>query len=342
MYVIMAEKISFYGLSGSGKSCFIFAMSQALSQGIQLSDEQLLQVITPDPRQMLRLYKAYEKMVNGSWPAGTDVSVTYNFNVRKALDLLMSIEITDFRGGLLDSLEEDDQEEQEKLFKSYKDSSVLLFFFGADKVKSAMQGNTSALMNFLHFNTLYESYLSSSPNGRNTPVMVIISKSDMLTQSELSQAYAFVKNRMAQLFGKGTNLTVGITAVSLGRNLINDGGELEGELDIRATAGNLSIPVLFSLYHIMAMRIENTVGRIASTESSIRSSKNDLGYELSRSAFSRFFVNNEDEIRKRINSHTAALGDEKNLLLKLNSSMTAIKKFLLSGAELYSNGNRIQ
>lgn len=133
MYVIMAEKISFYGLSGSGKSCFIFAMSQALSQGIQLSDEQLLQVITPDPRQMLRLYKAYEKMVNGSWPAGTDVSVTYNFNVRKALDLLMSIEITDFRGGLLDSLEEDDQEEQEKLFKSYKDSSVLLFFLELTK-----------------------------------------------------------------------------------------------------------------------------------------------------------------------------------------------------------------
>ena len=342
MYVIMADKISFYGLSGSGKSCFIFAMSQALSQGIQLSDGELLTVITPDPRQMLRLYKAYEKMLNGYWPASSERSLTYNFNVRKALELLMSIEIMDFRGGLLDSDNDDDIEEQDKLFESYKDSGVLLFFFGADKVKAAMQGDMLARFNFQHFNTLYDNYLSTSPNGRKTPVMVIISKADMLSDNECTQAFVFVKDQMRQLFGKGTNLTVGLAAVSLGRNLINDGGELEGELDIRATAGNLSIPVLFSLFHIMAQRIEKTIGSIASTEGDLRTSKNALGQELSRSAFSRFFGNNENEIRRRINSHNVALGEEKNLLLKLNSSMTAIKNFLLQGTELYINGNRIQ
>lgn len=123
----MADKISFYGLSGAGKSCFIFAMSQALSQGILFSDGELMTVITPDPRQMLKLYKAYEKMVNGSWPQGTDTSVTYNFNVRKALELIMSVDITDFRGGLLDSIEEDDEEEQ-KNYLIHTMNQALYFF----------------------------------------------------------------------------------------------------------------------------------------------------------------------------------------------------------------------
>ena len=227
----MADKISFYGLSGSGKSCFIFAMSQALSQGIEFRDGELMTVITPDPRQMLKLYKAYEKMVDGYWPQGTDVSVTYNFNVRKALELMMSLDITDYRGGLLDSIEEDDEEEQSKLFKSYNESSTLLFFFGADKIKAAMNGDMLARFNFQHFNALYDNYLTCSPKGKDTPVMVVLSKADMLTETEKEQAFTFIKDQMRQLFGQGTNLTVGLTAVSLGKNLTNDNGELEGELD---------------------------------------------------------------------------------------------------------------
>lgn len=337
----MADKISFYGLSGSGKSCFIFAMSQALSQGIQFSDGELMTVITPDPRQMLKLYKAYEKMVNGYWPQGTDISVTYNFNVRKALELMMSVDITDFRGGLLDSIEEDDEEEQKKLFDSYNESSTLLFFFGADKVKAAMNGDMLARFNFQHFNALYENYLTTSSNGKDTPVMVVLSKADMLTDDEKVQAFKFIKDQMRQLFGKGTNRTVGLTAVSLGKNLTNDGGELEGELDIRATSGNLSIPILFSLFHLMANRIEQTVGRISNSESALRSSKNALSKELSRNAFIRFFNNNETSIRSQINNHSTVIGKEKELLNRMNSSMAAIKSYLLSGAEIYINGERI-
>lgn len=337
----MADKISFYGLSGAGKSCFIFAMSQALSQGILFSDGELMTVITPDPRQMLKLYKAYEKMVNGSWPQGTDTSVTYNFNVRKALELMMSVDITDFRGGLLDSIEEDDEEEQKKLFDSYNESSTLLFFFGADKVKSAMLGDMSARFNFQHFNALYESYLTRSTNGKDTPVMVVLSKADMLTDDEKEQAFKFIKDQMRQLFGKGTNRTVGLTAVSLGKNLTNEGGELEGELDIRATAGNLSIPILFSLFNLMARRIEQTIGKISCSESDLRTSQNSLNKELSRNSFVRFFDNNEASIRRQINSHKAVIGKEKELLNRMNSSMSAIKTYLLSGAEIYINGEKI-
>jgi type IV secretory pathway VirB4 component len=62
---------------------------------------------------------------------------------------------------------------------------------------------------------------------------------------------------------------------------------------------------------------------------------------LSRNSFIRFFDNNESSIRVQINRHNTVIGAEKELLNKLNTSMSAIKTYLLSGAEIYINGNRI-
>lgn len=337
----MSDKISIYGLSGSGKSCFIFAMSQALSQGIELSNGELMTVITPDPRQMVRLYKAYEKMTNGFWPAGNTQSMTYNFNVRKALEKLLDIEITDYRGGLLDSDDDDEQEEQAELYQTLNESNTLLFFFGADTIKKAMNGDIHARFNFQYFNTLYDNYLGSSPKARKTPVLLVITKADLMTSDELKQAKTFVKEQMMQFFGRGTNLTVGITAVSLGKNLTNYKGELEGDLDIRATAGNLSIPVLFALYNLMAEKIENTIGCIASAQDNLSSANRALGNELTRSALARFFDNNEKNIRSKIASSTNTLAAKKDQLMKLENSMAAIKSYLLSGADIYINGESV-
>lgn len=337
----MTDKISIYGLSGSGKSCFIFAMSQALSQGIEFSNGELMTVITPDPRQMVRLYKAYDKMVNGYWPAGNTQSITYNFNVRKALEKMLDIEITDYRGGLLDSDDDDDLEEQADLYKSFNDSRALLFFFGADTIKKAFDGDVYARFNFQHFNALYGSYLNSSKDAIKTPILFVISKADLLSSDELQKAKAFIKEQMKQFFGRGTNLTVGITAVSLGRNLSNYKGELEGELDIRANAGNLSIPVLFALYNLMAEKIESTIGSIKSAQSSLSSAQKALAHEQSRSAFIRFFDNNEKSIRSQIDSSNRAFSTNKEMLHRLENSMSSIKSYLLSGAEIYLSGERV-
>lgn len=335
----MAEKISLYGLSRSGKSCFIYAMSQALSQGIELADGEIMNVITPDPRQMLRLYNAYDGMINGSWPKGTDKSFVYNFNVLKSLALLTTIDVEDYRGGLLQDLDEDAQEEQNELYNSFNQSSVLLFFIGADVIKA--KNTPQAILNFGQFASMYTKYLNESNNGAQTPVMVVITKADLLTQQELAQAYETVKDKWRFLFGRGTNLTTGITAVSLGKNLTNEGGVLEGELDIRATAGNLSIPIMFSLYHVMGQKIEASVGKISETESSLNRANGQLNHELSRSSFARFFINKETSIRNQIDAHKANLGRETEILQKLNSSMAAIKEFLLSGAQIYINGERV-
>ena len=70
------------------------------------------------------------------------------------------------------------------------------------------------------------------------------------------------------MFGVGTQITAAITAVTLGRNLSNDNGELEGELIIGPTSGNIHIPILYSLYCVMAKKLEEATSNLRSAESS--------------------------------------------------------------------------
>ncbi len=330
------EKITFYGLGGSGKSCYTFAMAQALSQGIRFSDGQILTVRCPIPMQMTKLHRAYQQLKNGQWPAGNVESVKYNFNCRLALTKMMDFGINDYRGGLLDTCDEDEMDEQEELFKSFEDSNVLLFFIGADTVKGALQGDDEqyAKLNFME--TLYDSYLDRTSDAK-TPIMIVISKSDMLSETEKIQAKDLILDALQDLFGTGTNLTTAITMVTLGKNLKNDQGELEGELIIGPTQGNIHIPILYSLFCVISNRIEESIGKLDSAQRTYTSSQNEMSQEMKRSAFARFFSSKESDIRERINDCNRIIGSEKEKLHKLSETIAKIKPILLSGADVYIN-----
>lgn len=331
------EKITFYGLSGSGKSCYTFAMAQALSQGIRFSDGQILTVRCPFPMQMVKLHKAYQQMKNGQWPAGNVESVKYNFNCRLALGKIMDFGINDYRGGLLDTCDEDEIEEQEELFRSFEDSEVLLFFIGADTIKQALNGDDEQQAKLDFMGILYENFLDRTNDSR-TPIMIVISKSDLLSEVEKIQAKKLVLEALQSMFGTGTNLTAAITMVTLGRNLKNDQGELEGELIIGPTQGNIHIPILYSLFCVISNRIEESIGKLNSAQQSYASAKNAMNQEMNRSAFARFFSSNEKNIRNRINESNRAIGSEKEVLDKLSVTISKIKPLLLSGADVYING----
>ena len=331
------EKISFYGLSGSGKSCYTFAMAQALSQGIRFTDGQILTVRCPIPMQMAKLHKAYQQMINGLWPAGNVESVDYNFNCRLALSKLMDFGLKDYRGGLLDTCDEDEMDEQDELFSSFEDANVLLFFIGADAIKLAMNGdyNQQAKLDFM--GTLYESFLDRTGDAK-TPIMIVISKSDLLSGSEKENAKEFVFRTLQSMFGAGTELTSAITMVTLGKNLSNYQGELEGELIIGPTQGNIHIPIVYSLFCVISNKIEESIGKLTSAQNSYSSAQNDLANEMKRSSFARFFSSNETKIRNRITESNKAIGKEKDVLNKLTETLSKLKPLLLSGADVYING----
>lgn len=331
------EKITFYGLSGSGKSCYTFAMAQALSQGIRFSDGQILTVRCPIPMQMAKLHHAYQQMKNGIWPAGNVESANYNFNCRLALSKVMYFGIKDYRGGLLDTCDEDEMDEQEELFGSFEDSNVLLFFIGADTIKQALNGNDEQQAKLDFMGILYENFLDRT-NDSKTPIMIVISKSDLLSEDEKRKAKELVLSALQSMFGVGTNITAAITMVTLGRNLKNDQGELEGELIIGPTQGNIHIPILYSLFCVISNRIEETIGRLDSAQQSYKSAQNEMSQEMKKSAFARFFSSNEIKIRDRIAKCNRVISSEKETLYKLSETISKIKPLLLSGADVYING----
>lgn len=328
-----------YGLSGSGKSCYIFGMAKAMSQGVQLKDGKFLTVRCPEPRQVVKLNKAYSMMSNGKWPVGNDLSVDYSFNCRLALtEKLMDFIITDYRGGLLNTDDEDDLDEQLRLFNSFDGSNVLMFFIGADMVKAAMTGRDFESESNLDFmNTLYENYLGVSHNAK-TPIMIVITKSDLLSESEKKIAKDYVYNLFKAFFSAGTNLTAAITMVTLGRNLSNYEGELEGELRIGPTEGNIQIPILYTLFCVISDEIEKSIGAIQSAQGTYNSAQGALRHEMQRSAIARFFDSNEMSIKAQISSANNVMETEKEKLSKLTSVLTSIKPLLLSGADMYING----
>lgn len=330
------EKVSLYGLSGSGKSCYIFAMAQALSQGVRFNDGQILTVRCPEPRQMARLHHAYQQLVNGIWPAGNIESVDYRFNCRLALGKMMDFVIKDYRGGLLNS-DDDDEDEQNQLFDSFIGSDVLLFFIGADRIKEAIRGDFNSFSELDFMNTLYERYLDDTHDAM-TPVMLVITKSDLLSEDEKNQAKEFVMNLFQSLFSIGTNMTAALTMVTLGRHLSNIGGELEGELIIGPTSGNIQIPILYSLFCVISNQIEQSTKVLQSAQGSYNSAQISLRQELNRSAFARFFVGNEQEIRSKISSANTVIEQEKERLAKLSETLLRIKPILLEGSDVYING----
>lgn len=168
--------------------------------------------------------------------------------------------------------------------------------------------------------------------------MIVISKSDLLSEVEKIQAKKLVLEALQSMFGTGTNLTAAITMVTLGRNLKNDQGELEGELIIGPTQGNIHIPILYSLFCVISNRIEESIGKLNSAQQSYASAKNAMNQEMNRSAFARFFSSNEKNIRNRINESNRAIGSEKEVLDKLSVTISKIKPLLLSGADVYING----
>ena len=217
---------------------------------------------------------------------------------------------------------------------------MLLFFVGADTVIKAMEKDVESNIKLNFLSTLYENFLDRTNDAR-TPVMIVISKSDMLSPQELLKAKEFTKNKLQSMFGHGTNITAAITTVTLGKNLSNENGELEGDLIIGPTAGNIHIPIIYSLFCVISNKIEEAIGKLSSAQDDYKNAQNELNNEMSKSAFEKFFNNNENKIRNRINSSNNIIGKEKEALIELNNTLSKIKPFLLNGADVYINGTKL-
>ena len=338
-------KITLYGLSRSGKTCYLSAMCQTMGQGIDMGNRNYFTAICPNPFQQANLDKNYDQMANGKWPEGTGSdSMTYNFDLSFCMRLIQEINITDYRGALLNSANPTDAAAQQAILDGSIGSGVLLFFIGADIILKAMESDPAAMRQINFCNSLYAAYKRQESNYQKTAIMIVITKADIFDSNNVNrkQARDFVLTRLQSFFGKGTNLTVGITMISLGRDLQNTGDNvLSGDLIVGGTYGNLHIPLMYSAYNFLAQEIERITGELLSDQARINRQQYALQRELSRSPFARFFVNNESAIRSALTEYQVQASRTEQQKQDMITVFSKIGSMLKAGADIFVDGELI-
>lgn len=251
--------ISLLGLSGSGKTCYLYTATHILAKGIKVNGHTI-SATSRNRQQAIRLNRGIEQMADGIWPEGSINTMTYPFELKIDGKSVLSFTIYDYRGGMLNGLNDDDQDDVEELFDTFEESSCIVILVDGDTIMQALDPSllspshrqkTSFVAQLKARNELnYIEPLVKECNQRmnkNVPILLTITKSDIFYPEELEEGKKLLMELLPSVFSIRNDMIAGITAVTLGENLQNEEGKLSGTLSLN-TEGNVHLPILFALF----------------------------------------------------------------------------------------------
>lgn len=261
-------KICFLGLSRSGKTCYLYAASNVLSDGIYTENGNL-SIMSTNEQRNIRLNEGIEAMERGFWPKGSDQTMAFPFDFFINGQHKCHFQIYDYRGGALYDVRDNAQDEREELYDTFKDASCIVFFIDAYTLLDAFFLKKTEDDVAIHHKGSIEKMTPTAARNRikhlelivrkcreisecNIPILLTITKKDILSQEELDNGIERLRTILPTIFARDNNITIGITAVSLGEDL--GAGEPDEEQKKRLTghlmldvSQNLHIPILFAL-----------------------------------------------------------------------------------------------
>lgn len=271
------DKISIFGLSGVGKTCYLYAMSQIMKSGVRDGDDFIISVKSNTVNQQLELDNGFFELASSKWPENTggDVTKDYEFRLEVQFDgrqyvAVPQLMLHDYRGGIWTSNNEHADRNRKALLEVFGDSLALMFFVDVPSLLDAMDENDVApehrtgrdmlrslrARNQITFmEALFHEYRQSNANKSIPPVVVVISKADMFaSKEEMRRGKEFVKNQLPSIFYNGSGVFAGITTVSLGQHLgVGASGCVTGTLCLNAKTG-IHLPMVYSLLaHLSAL-----------------------------------------------------------------------------------------
>lgn len=265
----MEKQICILGLSGAGKTCYIYALTQVMQMGVE-NGNVTISTISNNAAQQGDINAEIEKMFDTrKWPKSTSGDTPYDFCLRvqteKAYkEIIPSLRIKDFKGGALQN-QVSGSAEYDRVIQSFKDSVTLIFLIDAKSVLHGIDesnlaeehrgvyGNHNDKRLAINAVTYVESILRDFKRENGLPpVMVAITKSDLFcNDKEKEAAMKFIRKYIPSVFAIGSNVDAGICCVSLGENLGTDETDhISGELKID-TSNNIHLPFLFGVYNYL-------------------------------------------------------------------------------------------
>lgn len=281
------SKISMFGVSASGKTCFLYAMAQVLRNGVRHGDN-LVQIISNRASQQMKLNDGYMKLARRQWPQNTDKTETFDFKVNIQCnghfsEVIDSLKILDYRGGILEDMSENAEENLEELLISFRGSSAIIFIIDGKTLIDAMdpddrdvshRGKTddglqlSARMQIEFVENIFMEYKLLEENI--PPILIAISKGDLFASDyERENGIRLIKEKLPSIFSHGSGLYSGITIMSLGEGLGTDAnGELIGTLKLNQDY-NIHVPAIFGIYADLCYQYAKTDDSAEKEETSV-------------------------------------------------------------------------
>lgn len=264
--------ICLLGLSGSGKTCYLYTATHVLARGVDVNGHTI-SATSSNRQQAIRLNNGIEQMASGIWPETSINSMAYPFDLKIDGKSVFPFTIYDYRGGMLNGLSDKDQDDVEEIFDTFEESSCIVVLVDGDTIMQALEPgllspthrqNVSFAAQLKARNELnYIESLVKECNermSRNVPILLAITKSDIFFPEELEAGKRLLKELLPSVFSLRNDMIVGITAVTLGEDLHNEDGKLSGTLCLN-TDGNVHLPILFALFQEI-----DEIGEDADTE----------------------------------------------------------------------------
>lgn len=273
----MEEKACILGVSGSGKTCYICAMSHILGKPnstnfrLSIRNEQ----IDDDELSISEMAREMINPDSPTWPKGTKKTRDIIFKVKRdnpAKDLIDQLCIRDFKGGILRNRQ---NEHRINFLKEFKESHSIIFLIDAKTILNLINpidldsthrndyGKDSMVVydaeeELKCIDNILQEFIDYNQSSK--PVLVTITKSDMFAnEHEKNCAKQLVKDYLSSVFAVGTKAEAGICFVALGEDLDSEArqdgkSDIIGKLQFRdadCTHLNLHIPMMFALYNYL-------------------------------------------------------------------------------------------
>lgn len=290
------------GVSGSGKTCFVYAMHNYMSVA-----QNGFVFTAKDPDVDLDLSEGWDQIIyDGVWPDGTIGSQEYEFYVQYANSKIMEFSWCDYRGGAL--LDRSTAEDTVYLLNRINDSSCLVITIGADTMKEIIAGNIRKVKEFTRLSNIINRF--TAENNRRVPIIIALTKADMYTVDEQKKILGLIKTYFNILFVSEADWLVAIVPVQLGTKLgKNEDGSICGTIEPR----NVQIPVLFFVSAVLREITSNMSSKLKDIDANKADYRVKILKENNRGWFSRFWNGNR---ASEFNDKVDRLNQEERAILE--------------------------
>lgn len=324
--------VTMIGMSGSGKTCFVYAMydyMQLTHNGFSFTAK--------DPDVDMSLMDGWASIAyQGIWPPGTLQTTSYDFYVQYATRPIMEFSWCDYRGGVLteSSQEKDKKDFLDRLNKS----SCLIITIGADTVKEILAGNMRKTLELKMLNALIRRF--EVENTRRIPVIFALTKADLYTKEDQGKLLNLIKTYFNSLYTQGSGWLFAIVPVTLGKfePVTGDSKEIIGEVAPK----NIHIPVMFFVASVLrekASEIQKKLKNIKVNRNQYRAS---LQSASEQSFWSKLWYGDKAKV---IQNNLSSLDtEEKNILGQINEIEASLKAMssMFKVCKIFFEGNPIE